>query len=334
MAAEVVKIVDPDNGGGTDYTSLDAWEDALGGTTSGNLPNDDQIAIAQCRNSSGSADTAAVDIDGWTTDGTRDIRITSYTGYRHAGVWSTSKYYLQLTDGNGLMTREDYITIDGIQINCVVTANNTGMGIRILSTTASNKLLFSNLVIKGTCAGTGGGYGMSIDDADTNLIIWNSIVYDIVSGADVNFQGIRVTNGTVNILNSVVHNCYDNIIQTGGTVSCYNTASFDSGHEDFDGTITIDHCASDEGAGTNPVAPSGSDWANEFPDYGTDNFTLTSGGNLAGGGTDDPLGDSTADTDIIGNSRTSPWDIGAFEYIGAEGSSVPIILQQMRRHRQ
>ena len=72
MATEVVKIVDPDNGAGADYTSLSAWEAG----EEKDLQQADEIAVAKCRCTSGSADTDYVVIDGsWNTDADHYIKI-------------------------------------------------------------------------------------------------------------------------------------------------------------------------------------------------------------------------------------------------------------------
>jgi len=79
--------------------------------------------------------------------------------------------------------------------------------------------------------------------------------------------------------------------------------------------MTIDHCCSDDGDGTNAQGPSGGSWANEFTTPGTD-FSLLAGGNCVGNGTDDP-GAGLYSDDIIGTARNTTWDIGAFEIAAA-----------------
>ena len=71
MATTVTKIVDPDNGTGTDYTSLSAWEAGM----QKDLVSADEISVAKCRCTGGTADTTAFSINGWTTDATRYIKI-------------------------------------------------------------------------------------------------------------------------------------------------------------------------------------------------------------------------------------------------------------------
>lgn len=99
----IKKRVDPDNGTGTHYTSLAAWEAAFGGVPgSGNLVGNDKIAVAECYCSGGTADTSGFTLSGWTaTDATHYIKITVAEGYRHKGVFPASGniYRLNVTSG-------------------------------------------------------------------------------------------------------------------------------------------------------------------------------------------------------------------------------------------
>ena len=100
--------------------------------------------------------------------------------------------------------------------------------------------------------------------------------------------------------------------------------------DDFNGTITIANCCSDDGDGANPQGPLGADWDNEFTDKDNGAFSLLVGGNCVGNGTDDP-GSGLYSDDIIGTVRTSTWDIGAFEY-GAPAATGTSNWWWRRRH--
>ena len=340
-ATIVTKVIDPDNGGGTDYISLDLGEDDLLGTTSGDLVADNEIAVAQCRNSSGSADTAAVDIGGWTTGANNYILVEAYTGYRHAGVWDASKYYLYNNDVANIMLiiNEDFVRIDGIQIHVVETSTNNRRGIGIIDgdVTVNSDIRVSNCIIKGEWSGSGNCSGIRTADAHANLTIYNTIIF--ASGVSNSFDGI--TNSSSNSLavynttidcyigidgnsnsNEVIKNCVvfndnvgtpDNFLNVGGT---------------------IDYCASDDGDGTHAIAPFGGDWANEMANYATDNFTLTAGGNCENGGVDDPSGLGYGDPDITGVARTSTWSVGPFEVGGVAppATTIPVFMYHYMHH--
>jgi len=119
MATEVIKIVDPDNGSGTNYTSLSAWEAGEQGDLTGAR---DEIAVAKCRCTGGTADTTGLIIEGWTTDSTRYIKIWTdpAESYRHNGKWTTgNKYRLYTSDYWGCIFLNQspiHIKIIGLQL--------------------------------------------------------------------------------------------------------------------------------------------------------------------------------------------------------------------------
>ena len=122
--AAIVKIVDPDNGVGTDYTSLSAWEaQNLDLVTAGDTET------ASCRASSGSADTTGVTISGWITDATHDVTIQQAASDAHGGVYNTNVYRLEVTDANALYIQESYVTLDGLQIKVTSTTTTQRAGI-------------------------------------------------------------------------------------------------------------------------------------------------------------------------------------------------------------
>ena len=117
MATEVIKIVDPDNASGTNYTSLSAWEAGEQGDLTGAR---DEIAVAKCRCTGGTADDGSVEIAGWTTDSTRYIKIWTdpSESYRHSGKYSSTKYRLGTKvsyDPYHISITEDFVRIDGLQ---------------------------------------------------------------------------------------------------------------------------------------------------------------------------------------------------------------------------
>lgn len=62
----IVKIVDPDNGPGTDYLNIAAWQAAFGGVPDGgDCVNNHVVARALCRSTAGTADTTVATITGW-----------------------------------------------------------------------------------------------------------------------------------------------------------------------------------------------------------------------------------------------------------------------------
>jgi len=150
MATEVVKIVDPDNGSGTDYTSLSAWEAGQ----QQDLVTNDRIAVAKCRCTGGTADTTAVTISGWTTDLTHYIKIWTdpAEGYRHEGKWQTgNKYRISIDDDAGIILEEFDIRLDGLQVEITNVENSGRTAIRNWADSwpSTGETYITNCIVKG-----------------------------------------------------------------------------------------------------------------------------------------------------------------------------------------
>jgi len=109
---EVVSIIREDGTG--DYTSLSAWEAG----EQRDLVALNEIATARIEGTWTNPDTTAVTIDGWTTGENNYIKIYTTPEARHGGVWDTSAYRLESTQGwvNILEINELYTQVVGLQI--------------------------------------------------------------------------------------------------------------------------------------------------------------------------------------------------------------------------
>jgi hypothetical protein len=319
MATEVISIIDPDNGSGTDYTSLSAWEAG----EQRNLVTADEIAIAKCRSTSGTADTTAVLIDGWTTDSTRYIKIwTDLTeSFRHNGKWDDSKYRLIVDDAVALYNTESYVTIDGIQCRRTYTSSQYGNVVsNNVYTTAET--LISNCIIDGD---GNYNYGLSIGgNSGHTCYVWNTIVYNTGRIAfDVGADPVAYAYNCTAAKVSGAYNGFEYFAE------CKNCIAVDIDGSDFSNCTTVDYCAGDDGTGTNAqTLDSSNNYENEFVDYSNDDYHLVSGSVCVGNGTDDP-GSGLYSDDIDGDSRSSTWDIGADEYV-AGGTTVAQLDSSLR----
>jgi len=326
FSAEVVRYVDPDSVGTPDgltwataYLSLSLWE-AGEGT---NLVSDGDWHHVYCRASSGSADTTQVTINGFTTDSTHYIVVEAADGDQalKTGI-STSRYRLALDPGNtGIILVEDnYVTIKGIQI--VGTFSTHGHDIKITATNCK----VDSCYLTGDLTGDHWNFGVEVGTGPDT--IFNTIATGF-NNTNTN-AGFRTDTGTMYVYNSISYDCYAGVRNGSGTVVATNCAVFSSTGEDFNGTITVDYCASDDGTGTNSVAASGSDWANEFPDYATLDFTMINTGNAYHGGTTGPA-TSLYTTDMEGDTYYSTaYSIGVDEYVAAGGISIPVAMNHYR----
>lgn len=111
---EVVKIIDPDNGPGTDYTSLEGFAVR----EKRDLVAANEIAVAVCRSSNGSPDRPA-QFDHWVTDRQRYVRVVADSAHRAGPRWDDTKYrIIETSTGNSesIDIEIDNIEIDGIQM--------------------------------------------------------------------------------------------------------------------------------------------------------------------------------------------------------------------------
>jgi hypothetical protein len=312
-AGALVKYVDPDavgTGSGDDwtnaYTTLDACESLNWNLTDA---GGDTLTV-WCRSSAGTVDTTPVQWANWTTSETCDIKIRSYDG----------TYILRNNNEATatIMMQSSWMTLDGLRIE-VVASTSDRFGIQVTNLTTPSKIY--NCTVVGTCSGTGTARGIRIDYG-TNYIA-NTVVVGFVSGANTGFSGIMHNVGTA----TYIWNCtiWGNYYGIHGNSSVHAVNCIVANNNDdiksWTGTVDVDYCATDDGDGDFPIAPFGANWANEFATPGSD-FHLLTGGNCYEAGVTDPGGANQPDTDIEGNYRAVPWNVGAYESDPLPGPTV------------
>lgn len=173
MPTEVSVTVDPDGTG--DYTSLSA---AITGEAT-DLVAADEYLVIDCISSSGTADTTAVDVTGFTTDKDHFVVIRQGDSDRHLGAWDATNYRLAASSTSHLLTISDpYVIIDGLQIDQTQT-NSSDHDIiyvdDVVESTIRNCLLIGN----GGSSGVTGRTGVFIN-ADTSSqthYFYNNIIF-------------------------------------------------------------------------------------------------------------------------------------------------------------
>jgi len=267
-----------------------------------------------CRSSNGTANGGCL-INGWTTGASNYIEMIQ-VDFPANGIYDATKFRVTGTNVNLIETYEDYLRFHHLQFEVTATNAGNARGLQCPSMGVENYILVDSCIFKGVCSGTGLGIGFQSGDADVIVDVVNCVAYGFYIAGDTNFSGINVA-GTGHIYNCTVHSCTQGITGVAGT-SVYNCASFNN-EDDFAGTIgTIDHCASDDGDGTNAqdFTAEATDWNKVFTDYANGDVTLknyTTSPCCVGVGVDAPGGALYSD-DIIGTARSTTWDIGAFEY--------------------
>lgn len=328
MATEITNIVDPDNGAGTDYTSLTTWES----TEQRDLVSADEIEIAKCRSTSGSADTSALNISGWTTDSTRYIKIFTdpAESYRHDGKWNAFKFRVQPAQNNHAITlNESFIKIEGIQVMVKSSGTVGYQGIRTSTSVGSFDFEISYSIILSDSSGANSGRGIDFSVASSGAVakVWNTIVYDF-NNTSGDGDGIitRTGNVTLHCFNCTVHNCEFGFVQSSGTFHPENCLSncdaINAAYTDFSGTFTN----AEYNGSTDATAPGTNSQTSAtftFEDEANDDFHLSS----SDAGAKDNGKDLSADADlsfsddIDGDTRSGSWDIGADEVAAAAGGA-------------
>lgn len=159
-------IIDPDNGAGTDYTSLVAWESGQQGSLS-------EDEIADCRSTGGSSDPGELTIDGWTTSSSAWIKIRVMDGYKHLGyapVTGNRFRMRQVTTGVAFRTYESYCDFDGLVYECTASMDDRDI-FEMVSTTPAGHIYFFNCIAindSGTTNKMSRAFDLSFNSGFTN----------------------------------------------------------------------------------------------------------------------------------------------------------------------
>lgn len=309
--AAVVRYVDPDATGtgsgltwANAYTSLSAWEAA----EDTDLVTATDTHTVYVRSSAGTADTTGFSITGWTTNSSYYITVQAASGHQAIkSGWSTSRYRLSITD-DSVEIQEDYTRFIGLQIE---TIHSAASYVRAIYCHAAS-CTFANCRVRGSGSGTQYSGFAFLEAESGTCVIYNSII-ERFTGYGVLCE---VTIG-VTLYNSIINNTtLAGIYRSAGTVAAYNCAIFNT-NNDINGTVTVDYCATDDGDGTNAIAPDGGDWDNEFSDEANGDYALLNTGNLYRAGANNPSS-GIYTTDIDGDSYNSgAYSVGVDEYVAA-----------------
>ena len=320
---------------GRDFSTLQAWEDAVPATPTGGYEG-------HCYNDSEFA--AGVDINGHTTSGTNYIRLTAASGQSfqdHASKTTNPLFYDQskgvgitFNDTHGefpIRVQNDFVTIDRLQIKRTVAFYTSTEGIVDFSATLSNAVLKECIIAK-----LFSGTAFIAKPRDSKII--NCLVYD---------SGATPTNIAVLLyeLGTALNNTVVRIGTAGGvgiTRTYTNNLNTAKGNAVFNWTTNFDSTTGwTAGSGFNctnaATAPGSSNqvsktFANQFVSTTTD-FKLKTGADCINTGSTDA---TNAPNDIIGQVRgaTTAGDIGAWEFVAAGGSAIAALMYYLNRQRR
>lgn len=292
------------------YTSVQAWDNARDGLSQA---GDDEFGIIMgpwvtadggWTIATWGSDSQTLSCPILTTDGEVNLA-------RHNGIFGnvTNAHMNQGSSGSGICNiQQANTTVDGLQMENTVTGDAANDVLRV-----SANFLVKNCIMS---AADTGGNGFLLNTGGVNGTIENCVVFSShTQGA--NSEGIYIDNaGTVLIYNCTVWNFNDGIERDAGTLTVKNCAVFNN-VTDFDGTMTVDFCASDDGTGTNAVTFIGGStaWDSNFTDYVNADVTPLDD-QLPGAGVGPGSDANVPIIDIIGITRSgATTTIGAHEFV-------------------
>lgn len=344
MATEVISIIDPDSGSGTDYTSLTAWESGEQGDLTGVR---DEIAVAKCRCTGGTADNGRCAIDGWTCDSTHYIKIWTdpSESYRHSGKWETgNKYRHVMTEDEAanIYITESYVQIIGLQL-CTTTYAGRNYCTGIWRHEGTSGVDAFNIIKPGAVRDY--SRGIYVGSGCTGpFYIYNNVIYNFSGTSNI---GITVDNEVVNtecyIYNNTLVNCLLGIltgrwqahdIKNNLVSGC--TTAFQGNFRNSYNNATNN---SSMGGEYDALAESNNHTSHTFSFVGAEDFHLQSSDTGARGLGVNLYNDANYpfQTDIDGQDRGgsgAQWDIGADEYAAAAVGSLPPWMLQRNRNIQ
>lgn len=300
MATEVISTI---RASGGDYTTLSAWEAG----EQRNLVTADQIATAVCYNDWPTGLVDELDINGWTTDATRYVKVTVAEGHRHNGTPKSGFHMKKTSTATTLIfVRHSYTVLEWIDAEQLGTSGK--FGIRHLAGTSPT---FRYCISKNATAANG---AFSFDVSGATLI--QCLAYDSAYGfshtlatpsgffgcvaANCSNHGFHIGGGDVVAKNCIAYNCGTGYRTVGfsNANSSNNASSAASGAPGANAVYNVTSAA--------------------FSDAANNDFHLSSGSVLRGTGANLY---SDFQTDIDGNTWPSSgaWDIGFDYYVAAGG---------------
>jgi len=302
-----------DTGFGRDYTSLVTWEDAttidcVTGTTS---------PVLECYRDATSyaLPTSYWEINGANTSSSYFRIIRAASGARHGGSPGTGIKFIGSTgDHVPFLMVEPYASIYDIEV--LLETNTTGEFMAIKLFGANTRAVAC--LVKITDVGT--GYDVSgIKLGETSCVAVNCIAYECehhgFTGKGIVYNCTSVGNGGAGFYPSTASMLGKNNIATGNSSYDYAATNWD--------TNSTHNLASDA------TAPEYGTYYDSktvaYVDAGNDDYRITNDADVVEQGTSLAADGTFAfDDDIAFTTRPSgsAWDLGAFEYVAAEGPTL------------
>ena len=227
-------------------------------------------------------------------------------GANNSGVYDASKYtkIQDVTYGEGIRVSDVLSQVTVLSLQIYATANMTPFHIDVGS--VCNVTVDKSILVIPS-GRTSNDTAVAWNQALSVLKITNSV---LAFGGTPPLSGAGVVGGCT-MYNSLVRGFVKGF--NIGTYTVKNSIVFDN-TTDFAGG-TVDHCASDDGNGTNPVSIS--NWDDEFynPNYTVDfDYRMSLGSHLRDAGVGPSVDSDVPTDDIVGDTRSGATaSVGPFE---------------------
>lgn len=328
MATTVVSILRDGVTAAGVYPTIEAWKASLPAS----LVTADQVHILEVEAKAGGYTlSAAFTLSGKTTDATRYIHIRPAAGHGHSGVWDTSKVLFvgtMSTANTALITGATHTCIfEGLQVEATI-GSSTSAAILPFASAGGAVYVIGNL-IKPVLENTGitAGRGIWVSGNGGRSVIANNTVFDFFNPGTpggTGYRGIYHSTGNAAIYNNTIVNCGTGFESTNPASVTYRLInnlvacdSYNASRLDYVvGAATGLDAASTNNASSDTTAPGSNSRVSQtftFQGAGASNFKLSAADAGAKGYGADLSADSVYpfSTDATGQTRTTPWDIGA-----------------------
>jgi hypothetical protein len=288
MADKTVTVTSSEDGG--NYRTLAA---ALAGESTNLVSTLDGILTIECYSISGGDTSAAVTGTGYTTDSAHYINIVVPAAERHAGLFDTTKYYKTGNYVSFLYISTNYTRVTGLQFY-----GYYDRGIFVINCTD---------ILVDSCIWNGNGQGlfsMSIDSttAFTSCEVRNSLFYNQYQSQS------GIGTGSAVDTHILFRNCTiadHNVSWFGNFGGVASIVAINCG---FHNIYAISDWPDTTQTTCSTTTPTWEDEANR-------DYRLTSADTTWQGQGTDLSADFT--NDITGATRTTPFSIGAFQFVAA-----------------
>lgn len=276
------------------------------------------------------ADTAALAIDGWTTDATHYIRVAVAAAARHVGVWSTSKFrlYAAVSYSYMLDILEEFVRIEGLQVGN--SSPDGGLAVRVNAGWGSGDIRFLGVIENGSDNHGFNCINGSYTVTANNVIASNNVGSGFVINCDHRaYNCVAVNNGGYGFWNPGWTAYWKNNYAGGNTGADYQN----------DGTANYTTCFSEDGTGTTTTAAFSTSAGAYFTSItaGSEDLAIGASSALKDAGTDLSADSRWFDKsgsdcyDITGAVRGATWDVGVYEVVAAAGKKIPVFMRQYRQ---